>query len=148
MTFIIFFLRNSFLADSRAHTVIVSCKWLLSFDSGKGTIAGSLLFAIDIIFAEVSIARVYKVRGIEFHLGYILPEGHGVHLISWTWSDWSIRFVILATVDATYFFPLWHKYFIKKQYNLINSYQLYFLYYRSIRFTFYILNQHELLFIF
>lgn len=45
-------------------------------------IAGSLLFAIDIIFTEVSIARVDKVGGIEFHLVYILPEGHGVHLIS------------------------------------------------------------------
>jgi hypothetical protein len=82
MTFIIFFLRNSFLADVRAHTVIFSCKGLLSFGSGKRTIAGSLLFAIDIIFTEVSVTRVNKVRSIEFHLGDILTEGHGMHLIS------------------------------------------------------------------
>ena len=118
-TFIIIILRDSFLTDGGAHGFIIGLKWLLGFGSGKRTIAGSLSFTIDIIFAEISILRVNKVSGSEFYPGYIFTERYGMHLFSWAWSDRSIWFVVLPAVDATYFFPLWHKYFIKKQYNLI-----------------------------
>jgi hypothetical protein len=60
---IVIILRYFFLADGRSHHVFF-LRWqrLLGSYSRKRTVAGSLFFAIDVVFTEVGILRVDHVR--------------------------------------------------------------------------------------
>ena len=120
MTFVVIVFGYFFFAYGWPHHIFfLSVDWLFSFDFGMGAITLSLFFAIDIIFAEVSILWVYKLGAAHFHFGDTLVEWMCWHLISGAGPDGSIWFIIVSTMDATYFFPLWHCYiYLIKIYNL------------------------------
>ncbi len=73
MTLIIIVFEFCF-TDSGSHYVKI-VDWFFCFDSRAGTIAGSLIFAIDVIFAEVSVFGVDQLGTVDVQFGYILAEG-------------------------------------------------------------------------